>query len=60
MTAILSVENLHVTYGTVEALKGVSLELNEGEIVTVLGANGARGSVRSGRPRSGCLTCFQF
>ena len=41
MTAILSVENLHVTYGTVEALKGVSLELNEGEIVTVLGANGA-------------------
>jgi branched-chain amino acid transport system ATP-binding protein len=41
MTAILSVENLYVTYGTVEALKGVSLELNEGEIVTVLGANGA-------------------
>jgi len=41
MTAMLSVENLHVTYGTVEALKGVSLELNEGEIVTVLGANGA-------------------
>lgn len=41
MTAILSVENLHVTYGTVEALKGVTLELNEGEIVTVLGANGA-------------------
>ncbi len=41
MTALLSIEGLHVSYGTVEALKGVTLELNEGEIVTVLGANGA-------------------
>ncbi len=41
MTALLSIEGLHVFYGTVEALKGVTLELNEGEIVTVLGANGA-------------------
>jgi branched-chain amino acid transport system ATP-binding protein len=41
MTALLSIEGLQVSYGTVEALKGVTLELNEGEIVTVLGANGA-------------------
>jgi branched-chain amino acid transport system ATP-binding protein len=41
MPAILSVDNLHVAYGTVKALKGVSIALNQGEIVTVLGANGA-------------------
>ena len=41
MTALLSIEDLHVNYGTVQALKGLTLELNEGEIVTVLGANGA-------------------
>ena len=41
MTALLKVEDLHIAYGAVEALKGVSLYLNEGEIVTVLGANGA-------------------
>jgi branched-chain amino acid transport system ATP-binding protein len=34
-------EDLHVAYGAREVLKGVSLELDEGEIVTVLGANGA-------------------
>ena len=37
----LSVENLHIRYGALEALKGVSLSLEQGEIVTVLGANGA-------------------
>jgi branched-chain amino acid transport system ATP-binding protein len=41
MTNLLSVEDLYITYGSVEALKGVSLNLNLGEIVTVLGANGA-------------------
>ncbi len=39
--AILSVHDLHVYYGNVHALKGVSLEVEEGEIVTLLGANGA-------------------
>jgi len=41
MAALLEVEDLHISYGSVEALKGISLDLNEGEIVTVLGANGA-------------------
>jgi len=41
MGALLSVDNLWITYGSVEALKGVSMDLNKGEIVTVLGANGA-------------------
>src|SRR5699024_6410861 len=38
--ASLSVENLHVFYGPIQALKGVSLHVNEGEIVALLGANG--------------------
>ena len=41
MEALLNVENLRIAYGAVEALKGISLVLNQGEIVTVLGANGA-------------------
>lgn len=36
----LQIENLHVFYGPIEALKGVSLHVNEGEIVALLGANG--------------------
>jgi branched-chain amino acid transport system ATP-binding protein len=39
--AILRVENVRSFYGTIEALKGVSIEVREGEIVTLLGANGA-------------------
>jgi branched-chain amino acid transport system ATP-binding protein len=38
---VLKVENLHTHYGQIEALKGISLEVNEGEIVTLIGANGA-------------------
>jgi branched-chain amino acid transport system ATP-binding protein len=38
---LLKLENLHVKYGNVEALHGISLEVDEGEIVTILGANGA-------------------
>ncbi len=38
---ILSVENLFVSYGHVEALKGVSLEVKRGEIVVLVGSNGA-------------------
>ncbi|MCJ7789857.1 MAG: ABC transporter ATP-binding protein [Candidatus Atribacteria bacterium] len=38
---MLKVEDLHIFYGSIEALKGISLEVSEGEIVAVLGANGA-------------------
>ena len=38
---MLSVRDLHVSYGGIRALKGVSLEVKEGEIVTIIGANGA-------------------
>jgi branched-chain amino acid transport system ATP-binding protein len=38
---VLKVENLHTHYGQIEALKGISLEVNDGEIVTLIGANGA-------------------
>lgn len=41
MENLLRIENLHINYGFVKALKGISLEVNPGEIVTVLGANGA-------------------
>ena len=38
---ILKVEDVHTYYGTIHALKGVSLEVKAGEIVTLIGANGA-------------------
>ena len=38
---VLEVRDLHVSYGAIKALKGVSLHMNEGEIVTLIGANGA-------------------
>ena len=41
MGALLEIRDLHVSYGGVQALRGVSLALNEGEIVTIIGANGA-------------------
>ncbi len=39
--AMLEVKDLHVHYGVIEALKGINLEVNEGEIVSLIGANGA-------------------
>ncbi len=38
---ILSIHNLSVNYGGIEAVKGISLDVHEGEIVTLIGANGA-------------------
>jgi branched-chain amino acid transport system ATP-binding protein len=39
--ALLELHDVHAFYGNIEALKGVSLEVNEGEIVTLIGSNGA-------------------
>lgn len=41
MTALLSIEDLHVAYGKVEAVRGASLTIDAGQIVTVIGSNGA-------------------
>ncbi|HZC55687.1 MAG TPA: ABC transporter ATP-binding protein [Xanthobacteraceae bacterium] len=41
MTTLLSVKDVHVSYGKVEAVSGVSLEMQTGQIVTVIGPNGA-------------------
>ena len=38
---LLKISNLHVYYGAIHAIKGITLEVNEGEIVTLIGANGA-------------------
>ena len=38
---ILELEDVHTFYGSIEALKGISLDVREGEIVTLIGANGA-------------------
>jgi branched-chain amino acid transport system ATP-binding protein len=60
--ALLRVEDIHTYYGSIEALKGVSVVVNEGEIVTLIGANGAGKSttLRSinglNHPRRGSIT----
>ncbi|MBP8111232.1 MAG: ABC transporter ATP-binding protein [Agitococcus sp.] len=41
MTVLLSVRQLQVAYGGIQAVKGVDLEVNEGELVCLIGANGA-------------------
>ncbi|MDX6697460.1 MAG: branched-chain amino acid transport system ATP-binding protein [Solirubrobacteraceae bacterium] len=41
MAPLLEVEDIHTFYGNIEALKGVSLTVDEGEIVTLIGSNGA-------------------
>ena len=62
MSTILKVEDMHVYYGAIHAVKGVSFEVGEGEIVALIGANGAGKSTIlktvSGllHPRSGSIT----
>ena len=41
MGTMLKIDDINVFYGAIHAIKGVSLEVNEGEIVTLIGANGA-------------------
>ena len=61
MNTVLKVENLHVYYGSIHAIKGVSFEVGEGEIVTLIGANGAGKSTTLNtvggllRPRDGIV-----
>ena len=62
MGQLLKVDDINVYYGAIHALKGVSFEVNEGEIVTLIGANGAGKSTTlntiSGllRPKTGSIT----
>ena len=59
--SLLEVDNVHSYYGNIHALKGISLSIEEGEIVTLIGTNGAGKSTTlktiSGivRPRQGCV-----
>ncbi len=59
--ALLELENVHAYYGNIHALKGISLNIDKGEIVTLIGANGAGKSTTlrttSGllRPRQGSI-----
>ena len=59
---ILEIEDVHTYYGSIHALKGISLTVNEGEVVTLIGANGAGKSttLRSinglNHPRRGKIT----
>jgi branched-chain amino acid transport system ATP-binding protein len=59
---MLKIETLEVAYGNIKAIKGISLEVNQGEIVTLIGSNGAGKSTTlraiSGilKPKSGSIT----
>lgn len=55
---LLEVNNLHVNYGAIEAIKGIDLHVNKGEVVTILGANGA-GKTTTLRTISGLLKASQ-
>ena len=60
--SLLEVKDLHVSYGGIEALRGISFSVEEGQIVTLIGANGAGKSTTlrtiSGivKARSGSIT----
>ena len=59
--SLLKVDDIHVYYGNIHAIKGISFEVNEGEIVTLIGANGAGKSTTLNtiagllKPRSGSV-----
>jgi len=55
MAAMLDIKDINVYYGAIHAIKGISLTVNEGEIVTLIGANGA-GKSTTLRTISGLLT----
>jgi branched-chain amino acid transport system ATP-binding protein len=55
MVAALTLDNVHTFYGNIHALQGISIEINESEIVTLIGANGA-GKSTTLRTISGLLT----
>ena len=61
-TPLLKVDDIHVYYGAIHAIKGISFEVDEGEIVTLIGANGAGKSTTLNtiagllKPRSGQIT----
>lgn len=61
---MLKIHNLNVAYGPIRALKGISFEVKEGEIVTLIGANGAGKSTTLRtisnliKPQSGSITFF--
>jgi branched-chain amino acid transport system ATP-binding protein len=56
--ALLELSNIHTYYGNIHALKGLSMTVNEGEIVTLIGSNGA-GKSTTLRTISGLLTPHQ-
>ena len=53
--AMLEIKDLHVYYDNIHALKGISLEINEGEVVSIIGANGA-GKTTTLQTISGLIT----
>ena len=62
MGTLLKVDDIHVYYGSIHAIKGISFEVNEGEIVTLIGANGAGKSTTLNtvagllKPKSGTIS----
>ena len=58
MASMLEINNINVYYGAIHAIKGISLTVNEGEIVTLIGANGA-GKSTTLRTISGLLAPMQ-
>ena len=59
---ILELEDVHTYYGSIHAIKGISIEVFDGEVVTLIGANGAGKSTTLrtinglNRPRKGTIT----
>ena len=60
--SLLRVDNIHVYYGSIHAIKGISFNVEQGEIVTLIGANGAGKSTTLNtiagllKPKSGQIT----